>query len=96
MSQKAANLCDNIAAVADTAPVMFLGGKGVLIVEATTYPTTCILQTQSRSTKWVNVGSNISSDGLYSLDLPAGMYRIHMAGGAVAAFYATLVSVPAI
>jgi hypothetical protein len=93
MAQKASILCSNVNAVADQAAVQYFGGYGVLVTEATTYPAVCQLQTQSLSGKWIPVGSNIASDGFQALDLPAGQYRIHMAGGAVSAFYAALVSV---
>lgn len=93
MAQKAVILCSNISAVADQPAVYYQGGRGVLIVEASTYATTCQLQTQSLSGKWVLIGTAFTADGAQAIDLPAGMYRVHLTGGSVSALYASLVSV---
>lgn len=93
MAQKAVILCDNISSTAAQAAVAFGGGRGLLIVEATTYPSTCQLQIQSRSGKWVNFGSNISADIAMPLDLPQGQYRINLSGGTTSALYVVLASV---
>lgn len=93
MARSAANLLTAVSAVADGSSVEFEGGRAVLITEATAYPTTCQLQTLSRSGKWVAVGSNITADGTVALDLPRGQYRMHLTGGTATALYATLVPV---
>lgn len=92
MAQKSIPLCSNISVVADQPAVTYYGGRGLLFIEATGYPSTCQLQTQGPSGKWINVGSNISADGVIPLDLAAGQYRMHLLGGACSALYAVLVS----
>lgn len=94
MARGAAVLCSNVAVVADSTPMYWVGGRSTLVIEATTYPTTCQLQVQGLSGKWINIGANNTADGVVSLDCPAGQYRLHMVGGTAAAVYAVLVAVP--
>lgn len=96
MQQNSVILASNISAVADQPAVSFLGGgRAVLVIEASTYPTTVALQVQSLSGKWVPVNtSNIAADGAYPYDVPAGQVRLHLTGGSASAIYAALVKVP--
>lgn len=96
MSQNfSAVLAANVSIVADQASqVWSSGGRAVLVIEATTYPTTVTLQVQSTSGKWVAVNtSNITADGAYPYDVPAGAVRLHLNGGSASALYASLVAV---
>jgi len=95
MSTKGVSLASNVAAVADQPAVAWSGGRAALVIEATTYPTTVGLQMQSVSGKWVAVSTtNITADGVYAFDVPAGQVRLHLTGGTASALYANLVSVP--
>lgn len=95
MAQKASPLVNNYSsgAPAPSSAAAYQGGRGVIISEATTYPTTCQVQTQSISGKWIPIGANIAADGTQAVDLPAGQYRVLMNGGTASAVYITLVSV---
>lgn len=95
MATRGITLATNISSVADQPAQTWFGGRAVLVIEATTYPTTVGLQAQSLSGKWVPVNtSNITADGVYAFDVPAGQVRLHLTGGTASAIYAALVSVP--
>lgn len=89
-------LAANVNAATDQAAgYLPVGGKCVLVIEATTYPTTVELQVQAPSSKWVKINtSNISADGGYPYDVPAGQVRMHLTGGTSTALYATLIKIP--
>lgn len=88
-------LAKNIAVVADTAPVLWEGGRAALVINATTYPTTVNLQVQGPSGAWISLNaSTIAADGAVVYDCPAGQYRLHMTGGTALGVYANLVTVP--
>lgn len=92
---KAIVLASNVSVVADQLPVTWTGGRAALVLDATTYPTTCNLQLQGPGGSWISLnGTTFSANQVTPFDLPAGQYRIHMATGTVAAFYASLVSTP--
>lgn len=99
MQQGAAVLASNVSSVANQTGMEFIGGKAVVVVEATTYPTSLSLQTQGPSGKWVNCNSlagtsAITADGIVVYDLPRGQYRAAMSGGTVAALYMVLTRIP--
>lgn len=96
MQSNAVALAANVSSVAaQAAQLLQVGGRYALIMEATTYPTTVTLQTQSVSGKWVPVNSsNITADGVTAYDIPAGQVRLFLSGGSASALYATLVKVP--
>jgi len=88
---RAVQMMGNVSTVAATAGVMWEGGRSVLMVEGDTFSTVLILQIKSRSGTWVDVGSNITADGLSAgIDLPAGTYRINSSGGTIAGMYIDL------
>lgn len=88
------NLVSNYSsgAPATSAPVFYKGGRGVLVITATTYPTTTTLQYIPRSGVPINLVT-VVGNGIYPFDLPAGQYQLFMAGGVAANVYADLVSV---
>jgi hypothetical protein len=95
MSAKGIVLASNVAVVADQPAQFWGGGRAAIILDASTYPTTCNLQCQGPGGSWININATTySANQVTAYDLPAGNYRIHMASGTVAAFYASLVSVP--
>ena len=86
-------LCANASAT--SLPVKFPGTRSCFVVNATTYPTTMNFQVQGPSGAWININAvTISADGIYPYDIPAGLYRVFMSGGAPAGVYVNLVSVP--
>jgi hypothetical protein len=96
MQTNAVVLASNLATTAPTvAAELNTGGRHNLTTTATTYPgTTCQLQVQHIDGTWVNLGSNITANGVTAFDLSAGQYRLNISGTASAALYATLVRVP--
>lgn len=95
MPATAAVLAVNISSVADQPSQSYGGGRSVLVIEASTYPTTVTLQVQAPSGKWVAVNTaNITADGAYPYDVPIGNVRLHLTGGTASALYAALVRVP--
>lgn len=88
---RAVQMMNNVSTVAASSAVYWEGGRSVLMVEGDTFPTTLILQIKSRSNTWVDVGSNITADGLSAgMDLPAGTYRINAVTGTIAGMYIDL------
>ncbi len=87
-------LCVGVNAVANQPALGWVGGRTALVVCATTYPAACNLQLQLQNGNWMNVtAASISQDGFSLYDLPAGQYRMAMAGGVVSGLFASLVSV---
>lgn len=87
-------LCSGVNTVANQPQVGWVGGRTALVVCATTYPAACNLQMQLQNGNWMNVtAASLSQDGYTVYDLPAGQFRMAMAGGTVAGLFASLVSV---
>ena len=72
----------------------FNGGRAALVTEASSYPTTLQLQIQGPGGTAISLGSNITANGLAMFDLPAGSYRMNIAGGTATNVYASLSTVP--
>ena len=89
-------LAKNISVVAAQPQVTWQGGRSILSIFATTFPSTCQLQYLGKdSSTWIAVNSSsFSANQLISYDLPAGQYRINMSGGSVSGLYADLVTIP--
>lgn len=94
MQNHGENLADNYTSVAPAtqAAVFYKGGRGALVISATTFPTTTILQYIGRGGVAINVVT-VLGNGFYILDLPPGQYRLFMNAGAATAVNADLVSV---
>ena len=88
-------LASNNSGAAATPGVFWPGGYAALVVSATAYPSTCALQYLAQdSTTWINIVTGIAADVVgTAYALPAGLYRMNLAGGTVAALYANIVSV---
>ncbi len=98
MSRNAVVLVTDTSTVADTAAKnLDAGGRYALVVSASTYPTTVALQMLdsnfTNAAKWISISANITADGVTAYDLPAGQYRIHLAGGSASHFCAALVPI---
>lgn len=78
---------------AQSAAVLFNGGRAALVTNATAYGTTVNLQLLGPSGAWFAVGTAVTADGLQALDLPAGQYRINSVGSTTG-LYAALVAIP--
>ena len=70
------------------------GGRSVLVVEASSFPTTLQLQLQGPNGTAISLGSNITANGVASHDLPAGSYRMILTGGTATDVYVRLCRVP--
>ena len=90
------NLTENNSTVADTTPVFFPGGRSVLVLIASTFPTTLKLMMvgPDGSTGIALNGTTYSANQVTAYDLPEGMYYLHMASGSASEIYASLVQVP--
>jgi len=67
------------------------GGRSVVTVSATVFPTICQLQLKFVTGNFINVGPNFTANAVSDgLDLPAGTYRMHVSGGTATDVYATL------
>lgn len=77
-------------APATQGPVFWEGGRGMLVIKATAYPTTTKLQYLSKGGAIDLV--TITTDGIYVFDLPAGQYQLFMNAGTATSLYADLVS----
>jgi len=94
MARGGVALCVNVNVVANQPPISWVGGRTTLVICATTYPAACNLQLQMQNGNWINItASSVSQDSSTVYDLPAGQYRMAMAGGTAAGLYASLVSV---
>ena len=71
----------------------WVGGRSALVVQATSYPTTLGLQLLGRDGQAIAASANITADGITSLDLPPGQYRMNLATGTATDVYATLVRI---
>jgi len=88
------NLCSNVDASADSAEVVWVGGRTVLVLEATAYGTDVRLQYKSLSGKWININSTtFSANQVTAYDLPPGTYKMRINGGTTTDLYAALVAV---
>jgi len=77
-----------------TTPGLWNGAKGVLVVEAETYPGELNLQIRGLNAGWIRMNtSNIAADAVISFDLPAGEYRMNVGSGSVAGLSAVLLPV---
>lgn len=99
---RAVVLCANNSVLAATNSVLWEGGFANLTIIASTYPTTCFLQTLGQDgATWINLApasvstapATIAANGSYGYNLSPGRYRMNLSGGAVSAMYATLVTV---
>lgn len=80
------------AVSATRGPFYWPGGRGQLVITATTYPTTTKLQLLANGGVTIDYVT-VVGNGAYAADFPAGQYQLSMSGEAVAAMYADLVSV---
>ncbi len=95
MQSRGYTLASNATGAANGAAVEIVGGKYGLVINATTYPSTCQFQIQGPSGAFAPVDAmNFTTDGLYVWDLPSGTYQLAMSGGTTAAVFAVLVSIP--
>lgn len=98
MARGGTTLCVNISSAtpADQPPITWVGGRTSLVIVAQTYPSTCNLQLRGQDgTSWMNVNdSSIGANSFDTYDLPAGEYRMNLAGGTVDGLYASLVAIP--
>lgn len=91
---QAVNLLTDKDNLTEEAGQFFSGGRGVLVLSGSSYPTTLNLQYQNRDDVWITLNAaTLDADGIYSYDLPAGMYRMFLDGGTATNIYATLVRV---
>ena len=92
---QAYDLAVNATGAAAIAGVTIKGGRYVLVLNATTFPSTCALQVLARDqSTWISMnGSAYSANQVTAYDLPAGQVRMSMAGGSAAALYACLVQI---
>lgn len=79
-------------APATQALVNYKGGRGVLVITATVFPTTTKLQFIPRSGTAIDVVT-VTTNGIYPFDLPNGQYQLFMSGGTATNVYADLVAV---
>ena len=93
---RSVTLAKNAVATADQNAVTWVGGRCVLVLIATAFPTTCKLQMLGQDGQtWVDInGTTYSANQVTPYDLPAGQYRMHLSGGTTTGLYADLVSVP--
>lgn len=92
---KVAVLADNESGLTVGDGESWAGGVGALVYAGTSFPTTCRVQIQLPNNAWLDVGAaNITANGLESLDLPAGRYRLNKSGGTATALYVRLISIP--
>lgn len=91
MATKAAVLLANASATGSW--VYFPGGRAALITFGT-LPTTYKLQLLGKNGSTAVDVATITAAGVTSYDLPAGSYRMSVAGGSPAGLYADIVSVP--
>lgn len=96
MARGSAKLATNNTGAADTTPVYWTGGRCVLVLIATTYPSTCKLQTLGQdTTTWIDINASAyTANQVTAYDLPPGQYRMHLSGGTAAALYADLIAIP--
>jgi hypothetical protein len=88
-------LCSNVSSVADTTPLAWVGGVTVITADGSAFPTTCQVQMQGLNGSWISAGSNITAASVSTgLNLPAGLYRVHMTGGTATNVSIALVRVP--
>jgi len=90
---RSATLLENVGSVADGSWVRWEGGRTALMVSYTTKPTTLTLDIRGKDGDAVSI-STISAQGLTSVDLPTGQYRMGMSGGSASAIYADLYLIP--
>ena len=95
MAAHGVRLLDNKNDLAEEDWKPFNGGRTVLSVVATSFPTTLQLQFLGPDgLTAVSLGANIVANGFTSFDLPAGSYRMILTGGTATAVYATISTVP--
>lgn len=80
-------------APATQGPVTYKGGRGALVITATVFPTTVTLQYVAKGGNISMNAVNITTNGVYVFDLPAGQYQLFLNGGAATNLNADLVSV---
>lgn len=84
-------LFSNVDAATTGAWVNYSGGRSVLVVQATTYPTTLNFQYLGPDGNAITLNaSTINADSVTAYDLPAGQYRMVSAGGTSADIYAVI------
>lgn len=70
------------------------GGRSVLVVQATSYPTTLNFQLKGPDGNPITLNAEtINADSVTSYDLPAGEYRMELDGGTATDVYAVIARV---
>lgn len=73
----------------------FVGGRGVLVISASTMPTAANLQVFNFDGVAANVNSAaITASGVFAYDLPAGLYQFVMSGGSPSNVSAQIITIP--
>lgn len=91
MASVGVSLLSNAAATGNY--VTFAGGRAVLVVLATAYPTTLKLQMLGKDGATAIDVATVTANGITAYDLPPGSYRMFVSGGAPSGIYADLASV---
>lgn len=88
---QAVTLYNNVDAAGAGTWKFYSGGRSVLVVQATTYPTTLSFQYKGPDGNPITLnGSTINADGVTAYDLPAGEYRMLSSGGSPTDMYAVI------
>lgn len=86
-------LAKNISATGNLPGVSFRGGRLALVIIGTLATTTQLQLLGQDGTTWIPIFTPATA-GVYVFDAPAGEYRLSLVGGAPAAVYADIVSIP--
>jgi len=92
MASVGVTLLEDEDALGTSGWVYFQGGRTVLTIQATTYPTTTTLELMGPDGNKITVSGNLTTagDAIVVYDLPPGSYRIVRATGTCTDMYARL------
>jgi hypothetical protein len=91
MASRAKTLLSNGSATGSW--ISWNGGRAALVLMAAAYPTTLKLQILGQDGSTAIDIATLTANGVTVYDLPAGSYRMSLAGGSPSGMYADLVSV---
>ena len=93
--RKGVTLLEDQDDLTELAGVFYEGGKTVMKVQATAFPTVFNLQVLGADkTTWVTASATITANGLTVMDLAPGLYRMIMTTGSMTNGYVNLDPVP--
>jgi len=95
MVRKGVALLSDKDDLTEEAGIKYEGGESAIVVIAASFPSTLQLQLLGPdSTTWIDVGSNLTANGVTIITLTEGTYRMFLNGGTATDVFVNLDQIP--